>query len=192
LAENVRTPQRKIRLRLLCSGVHEAFAEFVAEYQQMVFLCCRTLGLDDTEAEDVAGETFLAAYQKLGTYSGKSKLSTWLWKIAYHKGITCLRKKGRSRRLYSALAERPGCSEAAPPKPESCEQAELIWQAVERLPKAWAVAIILFYREEKSILEIAKIMQKCQNTIKTYLFRGRKRLRQLLADNIAGDSNVSR
>ena len=44
------------------------------------------------------------------------------------------------------------------------------------------MVIILFYREEKSIKEVAKIMKSRDNTVKTYLFRGRKRLKKLLAD----------
>lgn len=75
---------------------------------------------------------------------------------------------------------------------ESKEQAEFVWQAVERLPRIWAVATVLFYREEKSISEIAKIMKKRENTVKTYLFRGRKRLKELLANVLGEDTDVSR
>jgi len=57
----------------------------------------------------------------------------------------------------------------------------MVWHAVECLPRLWAVAIVLFYREGKNVSEIAKIMKKRNNTIKTYLFRGRKKLRELLA-----------
>jgi len=60
------------------------------------------------------------------------------------------------------------------------ENEKIVWESVERLPKLWAIAIILFYREDKSIKEIAKIMRVRQNTVKTYLFRGRKRLKEML------------
>lgn len=55
--------QKKKWLRLLRSGDHQAFAEFIDKYKETVFLCCRRLGLREGEAEDVASETFLAAYK---------------------------------------------------------------------------------------------------------------------------------
>jgi RNA polymerase sigma-70 factor (ECF subfamily) len=173
-------------LRLLCSGDHEAFAEFVDEYQQLVFLCCRTLGLQESEAEDVASETFLAAYQKLSQFRGQSKLSTWLWQIAYYKGINHLRKNRKHRdmneRVDKQLEDR-GIAEVAA-ELESAEQAETVWEAVRRLPPEWATAIVLFYREDRTIIEIAKIMKKRKNTVKTYLYRGRNKLKTVLGPRI--------
>jgi RNA polymerase sigma-70 factor (ECF subfamily) len=71
------------------------------------------------------------------------------------------------------------------------EETEIfVWNAVERLPKFWAMAVILYYREEKSIIEIAKIMQTKENTIKTYLFRSRQKLKKALAPAFGEDVDV--
>ena len=193
MAEKLWRQKRGNWLRLLVSGDHNAFRQFVEQYQETVFLCCRTLGLNETEAEDVASETFLAAYQKLGSYNGKSKLSTWLWSIAYYKGVNYLRKNGRHKRLADRLDEQLADRKIAQVSValENKEQADVVWQAVGRLPKLWALAIVLFYRHEKSIVEIAKIMKKRQNTVKTYLFRGRKKLKELLSDVLGEDIDVS-
>ena len=171
-------------MRLLVSGDEQAFARFVVDYQETVFLCCRTLGLTENEAEDVASETFLAAYQKLSKFRGDSSLSTWLWKIAYYKGINYLRKNKKhshaNMEIDEQLADRKIAHVAA--RLEDAERHSAIWDAVNALPSRWAMAIILFYREDKSIKEIAKIMQKRHNTVKTYLFRGRKKLKQVLGN----------
>lgn len=53
-------------LRLLCRGDHGAFARLIDKYKETVFLCCRRLGLSEDEVEDVASETFMAAYKALG------------------------------------------------------------------------------------------------------------------------------
>ena len=172
-------------LQRLRSGDERAFAEFVRKYEQVVFLCCRTLGLNEAAAEDVASETFLAAYEKLDSFRGQSSMSTWLWKIAYYKTVSYLRRNGRYKQLHSETIS-AGIEPSAEAKLETAEQAELVWSAVERLPRLWAMAIILFYREEKSIKEIAKITRSRDNTVKTYLFRGRKKLKELLAD-FSGD-----
>ncbi|MFH1615439.1 MAG: RNA polymerase sigma factor [Planctomycetota bacterium] len=172
----------------MCRGDRKAFEEFVNEYQHLVFLCCRTLGLDADEAEDVASETFLAAYQKLRGFRGTSKLSTFLWKIAYYKAIDYIRKNKNNNELIGEVDEqfpdRNFVKTVA--EIENKEQSEAIWLAVKQLPSLWSMAVVLFYRENKSIEEISKIMEKRKNTIKIYLFRSRKRLQKLLA-NFSGE-----
>ncbi len=186
--------QRGNWLRLLCNGDKAAFAQFVDDYQQVVFLCCKTLGLNETEANDVASETFLVAYQKLSKFKGQSKLSTWLWKIAYYKGIDYIRKNRRNLSRLDGLDEQLADKNIAQvaAELENKEQSEIVWNAVRTLPSNWSIAILLFYRENKRIREISKIIKKRENTIKTYLFKGRKRLKDLLADHIGDYENGSR
>jgi RNA polymerase sigma-70 factor (ECF subfamily) len=175
--------QKKKWLRLLRSGDHQAFAEFIDKYKETVFLCCRRLGLREAEAEDVASETFMAAYRAIGRYSGKAELSTWLWTIAYRQGINYLRKNRKHVQLEAEPDEYVvGSKELEPAAAiQDRETEEIVWEAVERLPRLWAMVVILYYREEKSIADIAKIMQIKDNTVKTYLFRGRDKLKQILA-----------
>ncbi len=184
MAEKRREKQQRNKwLRLLRSGDHKAFAELIDKYKEMVFLCCRRLGLRDDEAEDVASETFLAAYNGLSRYSGRAELSTWLWGIAYRQGINYLRKNRRQWQLEPELDERIADSKQRGPAAavQSREIEKIVWEVVERLPRLWALAVILHYREEKGISDIAKIMQIKENTVKTYLFRGRERLKEMLA-----------
>jgi len=184
LVEQICEKRRKKEwLRLLRSGDHKAFAEFIDKYKETVFLCCRRLGLREDEAEDVASETFLAAYKAIGRYSGRSELSTWLWSIAYRQGVNYLRKNRRQWQLEAEPEEQIGGSKGQGPAAvvQSKETEQIVWEAVERLPRLWAMAVILHYREEKNIADIAKIMQIKENTVKTYLFRGRDKLKQVLA-----------
>jgi RNA polymerase sigma factor (sigma-70 family) len=165
----------------LRDGDSAAFADFIARYQQQVFMCCRTLGLNTTEAEDVASETFMAAYQGIGRYTGRAKLSTWLWKIAYNKAINYLRGKIRHQKLQEKLQNQyTGEQKTAAPEP----LVEIVWDAVKKLPQDSAMAIVLYYRQEKSIKEIANIMGKNKNTVKIYLYRGREKLKESLGDKI--------
>jgi len=186
--------QRGNWLRLLCNGDRAAFAQFVDEYQQVVFLCCKTLGLNETEADDVASETFLAAYQKLNKFRGQSKLSTWLWKIAYYKAVDYIRKNrrdlGRLDEIDQQLADKNIAHVAA--ELENKEHSQIVWDTVRTLPSDWSIAILLYYRQNKSIAEISKIMKKRENTVKTYLFRGRKKLKDLLAGHIGDCENGSK
>jgi RNA polymerase sigma factor (sigma-70 family) len=169
----------------LRSGDKAAFADFVEKYQQQVFMCCRLLGLDAAETEDVASETFLAAYQGIGSYAGRSKISTWLWKIAYNKAISYIRQKIRHQKLQERLQNQYADEqEIAFSEQSSGDSSEIIWDAVKKLPQDQAVAIVLYYRQEKSVKEIANIMEKRQNTVKVCLFRGRERLKELLSNKM--------
>jgi len=78
LADEARKKQDEGWLDKLLAGDHQAFAEFVEKYKEMVFLCCRTLGLREDEIEDAASETFMAAYKGISRYRGQAKLGTWL------------------------------------------------------------------------------------------------------------------
>jgi len=176
-------------LRLLRSGDQQAFALLIDKYKEMVFLCCRRLGLREDEIEDVASETFMAAYRGLSRYAGQSDLSTWLWGIAYRKAVSYLRKNRKNWHLEDELDEQISDSRSQEPAAEmQAEETEkIVWQAVERLPRLWAMVVILHYREQKCIFDIAKIMGQNENTIKTYLFRARARLKEMLAATFGVD-----
>lgn len=177
-------------LQLLRSGDQQAFGQFIDKYKETVFLCCRRLGLREDEIEDVASDTFLAAYKGLSRYTGQSSLSTWLWSIAYRKAVNYLRKN-RRQQLESEVDEQIVDSrQQEPAAPIETEETErIVWDAVERLPRLWAMTVILHYREQKSIADIAKIMNTRENTVKTYLFRARARLKQLLLAAFGADDS---
>ena len=184
--------QRDNWLWLLRSGDERAFAEFIDKYKETVFLCCRTLGLKEDEAEDVASETFLAAYRGLRRYKARAELSTWLWSIAYRQAVNYLRKNRRKWQLLAEPDEQLADSEERGPvsAAQDSEQVTIVWQAVKRLPRLWATAVILYYRQEKSVADIARIMQAKENTVKTYLFRARERLKQMLTAALGEDFDV--
>jgi len=196
LARQIQSERSYDWLQSLRSGEECAFAEFINKYKETVFLCCRGLGLTEVEVEDAASETFIAAYKGLQRYSGKAELSTWLWSIAYRQAINYLRKNRRKWQLWTEPDESAvGGLKAKEPGPVSAaqnsEEAYIIWAAVERLPRPWAMAIILHYREEKCIADIAKIMQARKNTVKTYLFRGRNKLKEMLAASFTEIASVN-
>jgi len=192
LAERTWQQQMDNWLGLLCSGDERAFAQFIDKYKETVFLCCRRLGLREDEIEDVASEIFLAAYKGLKGYRGKAELGTWLWSIAYRQAVSYLRKNRRHLQLEDEFQNELAGSEHDEPivVTQDKEQTKIIWEAVERLPRLWALSIILHYREEKSVVDIAKIMRIKKNTVKTYLFRGRERLKQMITATLGENIDV--
>ena len=181
-------------LRLLRSGDQRAFAQFIDKYKETVFLCCRRLGLREDEVEDAASETFLAAYRAISRYGGRAELSTWLWSIAYRHAVNYLRKNRKKWQLFAEPDEQVADRQEQGPAAalQDKEKGEIVWEAVERLPRLWAMAVILHYRQGKSIVDIAKIMRVRKNTVKTYLFRGRERLKPILTAAFGEDIDADR
>lgn len=171
-----------ISIALLKQGDHDTFAQFVEMYQNMVFVCCKTVGLQGHDIEDAASETFMTAYKNIRQFNGNSRLSSWLWKIAYYKSIDYRRKQEELQSFSGNDIDNFVLPDVKPPVSlvESREINLLIWHIVNQLPPAWASAIVLYYREGKSIQEIAEILDKPINTVKTFLHRGRSMLYSLL------------
>jgi RNA polymerase sigma-70 factor, ECF subfamily len=168
-----------LNLALLKAGDETEFARFVRLYQDMVFACGRSLGLRSHDTEDVASETFLAAYRYINTYDGKGKLSSWLWKIAYHKAVDHIASR-RTDKAFAPddmdFADSPGHETGL----EAAERNQAVWDEVSKLPPAQAATVVLFYREGRSTREIAEILGNPENTIRTWLHRGRNELQNRL------------
>lgn len=176
MGKQLENDKHSICIALLKAGDSRMFTRFVREFQDMVFACCRMMGLSELDTEDAASETFLAAWQSIGKFNEKSKLSSWLWSIAYHKAVDYRRKKSSGKALDETIDTIPTPQTTSPEGLENMEQQQRLWAAVQQLPIPQAAAIVLYYRESKSIDEIAHILEMPENTVKTHLHRGRKEL----------------
>jgi RNA polymerase sigma factor (sigma-70 family) len=172
----------EICIESLKKGDEKAFVLFVSTYQDMVVACCRSAGLTGADIEDAASETFFAAFRSIHRFKGQSKLSSWLWTIAYRKAVNIYLKNRDNAALSHTTIDTAAAEliNVCPNSIESEEQSEAIWQTVQKLPENWAPVVVLFYREEKPISEIAEILNIPANTVKTYLDRSRKQLYELL------------
>ncbi len=164
-------------------GDTKAFGELVERYQAFVYTIVIRIVKVREEAEEVAQDTFIKAFQSLSSYRGESKFSSWLYSIAYRKALDALRKnkKNSSLELIEEITE-GDCSviENALTYIEDQERSEVIKKCILELPEKEAAIITLFYFEEQSIKEIAKITQLTEDNIKVKLYRSRKKLFSLL------------
>ena len=131
------------------------------------------------DAEEVAQDSFLKAYEKLDSFKGNSKFSTWLYTIVYRNSITKIRKKKVATTdiddyvmdNYSEGSEFPQLEAI-----KNGEQQKYVREAIDRLPEKDALLITLFYMNESSVEEIEQITNLTQSNIKVKLFRARKKL----------------
>jgi len=162
--------------RVLAEDDRRAFAELVRRHQSAVRTVLRRLCAGDgARADDLAQETFLRAYRKLASWRGEGKLSTWLYRIAYHLWASQAR-----------LAPEPRVSspdEVAPPAEAAHARVDLA-RAFAVLREEERVALALAYGEEASHEEAARLLEWPLGTLKTHVARGKEKLRRFFAADL--------
>ncbi|MEY4918700.1 MAG: polymerase sigma-E factor [Verrucomicrobiota bacterium] len=165
--------------RVLLHEDHHAFGELVRRHQSPVraFLMRMTRG-DSHLADDLAQETFLKAWQKLHTFRGTAKFSTWLFGIAFNefRGVARQRKE----LALEDLAESPPELESPPAAAGSNLRLDLN-EALRWLNPNERAAIVLCCQNGLSHEEAAQVLDCPLGTLKTNVLRGKEKLKQRLS-----------
>jgi RNA polymerase sigma-70 factor (ECF subfamily) len=165
------------------SGDQQAFATLVLEHQQFVYnLALRTLGHED-EAEDIAQETFVRAWQALPRFQGKARFRTWLYRIVTN--LCCNRLPSLRRELARVGAEEAQDvpDETFVDPADSVESNELyafLYQQIAALPESYRLLVTLRYQHELSYEEVAHVVGVPLSKVKNGLFRARSQLRKVI------------
>ena len=164
-------------------GNIQAFSYLVEKYQKLVYTLALKLLKRPEDAEELAQDTFIKAYQKLDTYEGKSKFSTWLYSITYNAGISELRKrriefKSLEDQKFSDQDEMKMHDYYGETKKE--DQEKYLNLALGKLPEDDQVLITLYYYENQSMDDISEITGLTVSNIKVKIHRARKKMYSLL------------
>jgi len=164
-------------------GNVQAFSFLVEKYQKLVYTLALKLLKKPEEAEEMAQDTFIKAFQKLDSYEGKSKFSTWLYSITYNACISELRKrriefKSLDDRQISDQDEQKMHDYYRETRKE--DQEKYLNLALARLPEDDQVLVTLYYYENQSMDEISQITGLTVSNIKVKIHRARKKMYELL------------
>lgn len=165
-------------------GEVNAFEPLIAKYEKPIFnLMYRTTGSVD-EAVELTQEAFLKAYDKLEQFERGRNFFSWLYALAVNIGRDYLRYKKRNP---PSIHDNPGHSvehaEAGPEDPRLTEDYQSLLKALEQLPIDYREAVVLRYREERSMKEIADMLNLSVSGAKMRVHRGLEKLRTLLGDD---------
>ncbi len=165
--------------RILSREDHQAFAELVRRYQSPVraFLTRMTRG-DLHLADDLAQETFLKAWQKLHTFRGDAKFSTWLFGIACNEFRGAARK--RKELALEDIEELPSEPDQMSAIPDSNLRLDLT-AALKTLNSSERAAVLLCCQNGLSHEEAAQVLDCPLGTVKTNVLRGREKLKRRLS-----------
>ncbi|RLD34551.1 MAG: RNA polymerase sigma factor [Bacteroidetes bacterium] len=179
-------------IRMILSGDTAAYRGLVEKHQDLVYTIVHRIISSAEEAEEVAQDVFVKAYNKLSDYKGEAKFSTWLYRIAYNTAVSHTRKK---KVEFLAMDEEVIVNHSEEDVQQQVmglsteEQNKLIKKALAILPRTDSLMITLFYYHGKDIEEISEIVGLTQSNVKVKLFRIRKKLFKEMNEII--DSNIN-
>ncbi len=164
-------------------GEVQAYGQLVSRYQTMVFNTCYRLMSERRDAEDLAQEAFIRAYQRLETFDEDRPFGPWIRRIAAN---LCINQMHRSDPpTFDIDEERDRHTQSMPLNPEAtiigAENKERIWAAILDLPFHYRVVIELRHFLELSYAEISKVLGVPLSEVKSHLFRARRLLAERLS-----------
>ena len=156
----------------------ERFIDLVrAEQESLRRFLLALCGGDSQEADDIAQDALVRAYVSSGSFLGLSKFSTWLFRIAYN----CYIDRCRKIKPETIQPDSPQALDIpATDETDAAFKYQQLYMALDRLPEKEKASIILHYFEDRSIKEIASILEIPPGTVKYYLSIGRNHLKDLL------------
>jgi RNA polymerase sigma-70 factor (ECF subfamily) len=158
---------------LLRSGLRtEAFEALLLAYQDKVFRLCYSMLGDRAQAEDAAQESFLRVWKSVDRFRGDSLLSTWIFSITRNACLTIISKRRATEPIESAERRAP----------EVQDRQRDIFALVGQLPENYRQVVMLFYMEERSYEEVARMLDLPVGTVKTHLHRARLQLATMLKE----------
>ncbi len=178
----------------LQAGDPAAYRQLVEENLANVYNVALKLLGNEQEAEDVLQESFLSAFQAIDGFEGRSKLSTWLYRIAYNASLMRLRKR-KQMTAFSLDQPPPGVREEGGLTPRylvdwtrvpddqllTAEARQVMDRAIEDLPETLRSAFVLRDLQGLSGAETADVLGISVSAVKTRLHRARLRLRDRLS-----------
>ena len=161
------------------SGQKELFRLLVKRHEQAVYGMGLSFFRNTEDASDFTQEVFLKTFRNLSRFEGRSRFSTWLYKIAYNTAINSVNRK----REYHSLVEDEIVSDSDTPERKLLRSLarDAVLEAITELPERFQVCVDLFFFYDRSYQEIEAITGYPVNTIKSHVFRAKKILRKKLA-----------
>lgn len=158
------------------SGDRHAFGYLISTYKDMAFSVAISIVKNELLAEEATQEAFVQAYLSLKNFKGKSKFSTWFYRIVVHCSYKIIRNKSIQYEELDLIRHDVELDENALKSMIIEEQKQIINEVLLKLPSNEALSLRLFYLEELSIQELCEITGWTNANAKVILHRGRKRM----------------
>lgn len=174
---------------LVLNGDTRAFSEIVDRYRDSVFGMALRFTGNQSDAQDISQEIFIRVYENLHRFNGRSKFSTWLYRISYNLCIDWGRKHSRDRYSTGFTESDLEIADSRAGPEESffeMQRRRELRNAVNSLKNKYRNILILFYYQGFSREVLGEILEIPVKTVETRLYRARKQLRSKLEGRSEG------
>ncbi len=158
-------------------GDREAFGEIVRQNQNLVSSVTYSMTGNVQQSEDLAQEAFIVAWQNLHSLKDPAKLPAWLCGIARNLANNWIRRTQTERQSRTDLP-----LEEIPATPSDgavqAEQAALLWATLQEIPEQYREPLIMYYRQSRSVQEIAVALEITEDNVRQRIARGRTFLKE--------------
>jgi RNA polymerase sigma-70 factor (ECF subfamily) len=161
------------------AGNTASFAILVDRHKDLVFTIAMNITRNREDAEEVAQDSFLKAFQKLAGFRKESGFQTWLYRIAYNEAISKIRKnKIKTLDIEEEIMEGTPDEEVEEEIAglDEQEQKLVISKILDRLPEIDRVIVTLFYLDNDPVTEISAVTGLGESNVKVRLHRVRKKI----------------
>lgn len=155
-----------------------AFETLIREHQRMIHSLTYRMTGSLADAEDLAQEAFLRAYEQIGSFRGSAQFSTWLYRVAINTCLNWKQSEARRFRLHAHAAEE--LSAQAGGESARDPQADEVQAALLKLPAKQRAAIVLTIYDGLNHAEAAQMLGCSETTVSWRVFAAKRKLKQLL------------
>lgn len=168
-------PDRQL-VRLAKNGNKAAFGKLARRYRDAVLALAYDFLNDYENAQDVAQNVFMKAFKNIGDFEEKSRFSSWLFRITVNASLDARKSKIRRRKflIRKEVYEKNGQVSAQPEWQNGID--DTLINALNKLSDHQQTAIILRYFHDKSVREIADVLDCSENTVRIHLHRAIQKL----------------
>jgi len=174
------------------AGDEDSFDACVRTYCGRMLIVARRILGNEEDARDAVQDAFLSAFKDIGSFAGRSRLGTWLHRIAVNAAL--MRRRGKQRHPERSIEELlphfgEGEHQLDPPAPwkdtsellaQQQESRVLVQRCIDQLPETYRTVLLLRDIEELDTEETARLLGTSPGVVKTRLHRARQALRSLL------------
>lgn len=160
------------------AGKHGAFVQLVEQFQGLVSHLVFRVVQNQSDREEVCQDVFVKVHKQLKTFQFRSRLATWISRIAYNTAISHLNGRRQPPVEYDLeqITQESGPAEDM----REMQLKAFIHEKLKRLSTVEKSVLTLYHLEEMPVREISQVMMRPEGTIKSDLFRARTKLRKMI------------
>lgn len=191
------TADEKELVERVLDGERQAFLDLIDQYKRLVQHVVFRMIDDPRDREELCQDVFVRVHRYLEGFRFESKLSTWIARIARNTCLNHLEKKemplyadevqgsdGRPTDARNALGRIPDPADGPDQDAASRQLRDVLRAEIADLPEHYRTALTLYHLEGMSVKQISRVMDNPPGTVKSHLYRGRKKLKDRLQERI--------